>query len=206
MHLWDTCSENPDLHQQSQLRAATLAEDGSRRRRRWQRQRQRCASAKQLLLFSSPRRNSPLCCNSCCLFGLPRTPQRSRKSVPVPENLPRSRRILENCVKLTTQFSNRMPGVAVGSPKTKTGNKKQRQAAESARESNTLRERGELARERSERGKQGRDRQTPRGETDRESASERDRETESQRRGEEGRTGQIRFAGIAQITVKVTVQ
>lgn len=158
------------------------------------------------LLSFPPRRNSPLCCNSCCLFGLPRTPQRSRKSVPVPENLPRSRRILENCVKLTTQFSNRMPGVAVGSPKTKTGNKKQRQAAESARESNKLRERGELARERNERGKQGRDRQTPRGETDRESASERDRETESQRRGEEGRTGQIRFAGIAQITVKVTVQ
>lgn len=99
--------------------------------------------------FPPPRRSSPLCCNSCCLFGLPRTPQRSRKSVPVPENLPRSRRILENCVKLTTQFSNRMPGVAVGSPKNKNGQKEEATSCrERERKRQSHRERGELARER----------------------------------------------------------
>lgn len=210
MHLWDTCSENPDLHQQSQLLAATLAADGSRRRRRWQRQRLRCASAKQLLSLPSPPAQLPP-----LLYQL--LPVRaSPNSATFPKICSRSRKLAtfqahsgKLCQADDTIFKSHARSCSWLPKKQKRAiGRSDKLQRERERKRQSRRERGELARERKRsKGKvRGRDRQAPRGETDGESVSERDRETESQRRGEGGRTGQIRFAGIAQITVKVTVQ
>jgi len=91
----DTCPENPDLHQQKQNR---IPIPGSRSRKTRNAPLQSCAPAIPITPHGAPYH-----CSRFCYWFSAGTPRR-----PAP---PFQARFLENCVKLTTQFSNRMPGV-----------------------------------------------------------------------------------------------